>query len=111
AFLPRLASALHALGHHRAAVSDVSGAIDAAQEARSRFRVLAARRPEFRPELAAALDGLAGHLNQAGDTGTGLRAAEEGVALHRELAAERPEVFRPGLAAALRTLARSLAGT
>ncbi|MFE6915713.1 ATP-binding protein [Streptomyces rubiginosohelvolus] len=111
AFLPRLAAALHALGHHRAAVSDVSGAIDAAQEARSRFRVLAARRPEFRPELAAALDGLAGHLNQAGDTGTGLRAAEEGVALHRELAAERPEVFRPGLAAALRTLARSLAGT
>ncbi|NED07911.1 tetratricopeptide repeat protein [Streptomyces sp. SID6648] len=111
AFLPRLAAALHALGHHRAAVSDVSGAIDAAQEARSRFRVLAARRPGFRPELAAALDGLAGHLNQAGDTGTGLRVAEEGVALHRELAAQRPEVFRPGLAAALRTLARSLAGT
>ncbi|WP_405549671.1 tetratricopeptide repeat protein [Streptomyces globisporus] len=111
AFLPRLAAALHALGHHRAAVSDVSGAIDAGQEARSRFRVLAARRPEFRPELAGALDGFAGHLNQAGDTGTGLRVAREAVALHRELAAERPEVFRPGLAAALRTLARSLAGT
>ncbi len=110
AFLPRLAAALHALGHHRAGVSDPLGAIEAAQEARSRYRVLAAGRPEFRPELAAALDGFAGHLNQAGDTGTGLRAAEEGVALHRELAAERPEVFRPGLAAALRTLARSLAG-
>ncbi|MDX3337958.1 tetratricopeptide repeat protein [Streptomyces sp. ATCC51928] len=111
AFLPRLAAALHALGHHRAAVSDASGAVEAAHEARGRFRVLAARRPEFRPELATAVDAFAGHLNQEGDTGAGLRVAREGVALHRELVAERPEVFRPGLAAALRTLARSLAGT
>ncbi|MCT6776725.1 tetratricopeptide repeat protein [Streptomyces sp. CS7] len=106
AFLPRLASALHALGHHRAAVSDVSGAIDAAQEARSRFRVLTTRRPEFRPELAAALDGFAGHLTRAGDP-TGRRTAEDAVALYRELAAERPEAFGAGLAAALGTLAGS----
>uniref|UniRef100_UPI000BF137E9 hypothetical protein n=1 Tax=Streptomyces sp. ms184 TaxID=1827974 RepID=UPI000BF137E9 len=106
AFLPRLASALHALGHHRAAVSDVSGAIDAAQEARSRFRVLTTRRPEFRPELAAALDGFAGHLTRAGEP-TGRRIAEDAVALYRELAAERPEAFGAGLAAALGTLAGS----
>ncbi|MET8845095.1 tetratricopeptide repeat protein [Streptomyces rubiginosohelvolus] len=106
AFLPRLASALHALGHHRAAVSDVSGAIDAGEEARSRFRVLAARRPEFRPELATALNGLAAHLTRAGDP-TGRRTAEDAVALYRELAAERPEAFGAGLAAALGTLAGS----
>ncbi|MFF3972791.1 tetratricopeptide repeat protein [Streptomyces rubiginosohelvolus] len=106
AFLPRLASALHALGHHRAAVSDVSGAIDAAQEARSRFRVLTTRRPEFRPELAAALDGFAGHLTRAGEP-TGRRIAEDAVALYRELAAQRPEAFGAGLAAALGTLAGS----
>ncbi|WP_228182989.1 tetratricopeptide repeat protein [Streptomyces anulatus] len=111
-FLPRLAAALHALGNHRAAVSDTSGAIEAAQEARSRFRALAAQRPDaFRPELAAALDGLAGHLDRAGDAAAGLRAAEEAVALCRDSAARRPDAFRPGLAAALRTLARSLAGT
>ncbi|MFC8660381.1 tetratricopeptide repeat protein [Streptomyces parvus] len=106
AFLPRLAAALHALGHHRAAVSDPLGAIEAAQEARSRFRVLAARRPEFRPELAAALDGLAAHLNRSGDP-AGRRIAEEAVALYRELAAERPEALGAGLAAALGTLAGS----
>ncbi|MFI7326514.1 tetratricopeptide repeat protein [Streptomyces rubiginosohelvolus] len=105
-FLPRLASALHALGHHRAAVSDTSGAIEAAQEARSRFRVLAARRPGFRPELAAALDGFAAHLTRAGDP-TSRRTAEDAVALYRELAAERPEAFGAGLAAALGTLAGS----
>ncbi|MGW3303405.1 tetratricopeptide repeat protein [Streptomyces rubiginosohelvolus] len=106
AFLPRLASALHALGHHRAAVSDVSGAIDAGEEARSRFRVLATLRPEFRPELATALDGLAAHLTRSGDP-TGRRTAEDAVALYRELAAERPEAFGAGLAAALGTLAGS----
>ncbi|MFJ3577684.1 tetratricopeptide repeat protein [Streptomyces rubiginosohelvolus] len=106
AFLPRLAAALHALGHHRAAVSDTFGAIEAAQEARSRFRVLAARRPEFRPELAVALDGFAGHLTRAGDP-TGRRIAEGAVALYRELAAECPEAFGAGLAAALGTLAGS----
>ncbi|MFJ6511416.1 tetratricopeptide repeat protein [Streptomyces sp. NPDC091406] len=111
AFSPRLAAALDALGRHRAAVSDTSGAIEAAQEACSRFRALAARRPGFGPELASAVDGLAGHLNRTGDTGAGLRVAREGVALHRELAEQRPEAFRPGLAAALRTLAGSLAGT
>ncbi|MFE6699597.1 tetratricopeptide repeat protein [Streptomyces sp. NPDC057718] len=111
AFSPRLAAALDALGRHRAAVSDTSGAIEAAQEACSRFRALAARRPGFGPELASAVEGLAGHLNRAGDTVAGLRVAREGVALHRELAEQRPEAFRPGLAAALRTLAGSLAGT
>ncbi|MEU5372885.1 tetratricopeptide repeat protein [Streptomyces sp. NPDC005951] len=106
AFLPRLAAALHALGHHRAAVSDVSGAIDAAQEACGHFRVLAARRPEFRPGLAAALDGFAGHLTRAGDP-AGRRIAEDAVALYRELAAGRPGAFGTGLAAALGTLAGS----
>ncbi|MFH8359247.1 tetratricopeptide repeat protein [Streptomyces anulatus] len=112
AFLSRLAAALHALGHHRAAVSDTSGAIEAAQESRNHFRALVAQRPDvFRPELAAALDGLAGHLDRSGDPGAGLRAAEEAVTLCRESAAQHPEAFRTGLAAALRTLARSLAGT
>ncbi|MGW1291595.1 tetratricopeptide repeat protein [Streptomyces sp. NPDC002533] len=110
-FLPRLASALHALGRHRAAVSDVSGAIDAGVEARTAFHALAARRPgAFRPELATALDGLATHLTRAGDP-TGRKVAEDAVALYRELAAERPEAFGAGLAAALGTLAGSPPGT
>ncbi|MFD7213744.1 tetratricopeptide repeat protein [Streptomyces cyaneofuscatus] len=106
-FRPRLAAALHALGGHRAAVSDVSGAVEAAQEACGILRELADRRPDaFRPELATALDGLAGHLSRA-DAAEGRRAAEEAVALHREPDAQD----RPGLAAALLTLARCLAAT
>ncbi|MEU0359763.1 tetratricopeptide repeat protein [Streptomyces cyaneofuscatus] len=118
AFRPRLAAALHALGGHRAAVSDVSGAVEAAQEASRLLRELSAHRPDAcRPELARALDGLAGHLSRAGDPAEGRRAAEEAVALHREPAAavtphrEPAAPDRPGLAAALLTLARCLAAT
>ncbi|MFJ7188662.1 tetratricopeptide repeat protein [Streptomyces bacillaris] len=111
-FRPRLATALHTLGGHRAAVSDTSGTIEATAEAVSLFRGLADERPaDFVQELATALDSLAGHLGRAGDPAAGLRVAEEAVALHRELVAESAEAFRPGLAAALRTLARCLADT
>ncbi|TCO76520.1 tetratricopeptide repeat protein, partial [Plasticicumulans lactativorans] len=84
-------------------------ALEAAREAVSLYRALAASRPDaFTPDLAGSLNNLASFLSDLGQREAALEAAREAVSLYRALAASRPDAFTPDLAASLNNLALRL---
>lgn len=98
--LPRLTTALRQLAAQRAALGDLAGALDIAEEA-----VRRARRID-NPDIAQQEIGLAqqlwsGYLAQAGRDDDSLRAAAGAVAPFRYLAKVRPQQFERRLAGAL----------
>lgn len=134
-FRPRLATALHTLGGHRAAVSDTSGTIEATAEAVSLFRGLTDERPaaglaDERPARGLTNEGPVRGLTDgrptAGFTGEQPAAGVVDERSARALAGRRPvrrlngerpvpgltdgqpAGFRPALATALDSLAGHL---
>ncbi|TCO78124.1 tetratricopeptide repeat protein, partial [Plasticicumulans lactativorans] len=106
---PDLALSLNNLAVRLSALGQREAALEAAREAVSLYRALAASRPDaFTSNLAASLNNLAVRLSALGQREAALEAAREAVDLRRALAASRPDAFTPDLAMSLNNLASFL---
>ncbi|PAZ09721.1 hypothetical protein CLM62_45470 [Streptomyces sp. SA15] len=105
AYVPVLASALHALSVYCRLAGLPLDSVELADEAVRIHRELAHDNPSaHRPDLAASLNNLAAQLGEAGRRDEALEAAREAVRIRRELAHDNPSAHRPDLAISLNTL-------
>ena len=106
ALAPALASAVHNRALRLASSGQRNEALNAAQEAVSRYRDLSAVRPDaFDVELATALNTLGNRLADLHMHIPAYNAAVEAVALRRKLASRRAGLPDVGLAGSLHNLA------